>query len=209
MKQPIIVILLTLLASALVFKLHNAESIRNEKLFSFPLTIGQWLGKDIPMEGWVFDSLDTPYAILRDYSSPNGDVVNLAVTWYDDKEIAFHAPEACLGGLGNKVKDKAVYQLNKPSCQDFPVGKLLVERNNMTFLVLYYFINDGYVTASQVELRKKVMLKRLYQKRTSCAFVRLMMPIHKSQEHTRMVLEDFLTATLPTLIEYTDTKRIL
>jgi len=157
------------------------------------------------MEDWVFESLDTPYAILRDYRSQNGETVNLAITCYDDREIAFHAPEACLGGVGNKVKEKTVYPVIFEKDQNHQIGRLLVERNSRRSLVLYYFITDGYVTPSQTELRTKILLKRMHFKRTSAGFVRLMMQITKSQEYTKGVLEKYLKLTLPIIKEYTDT----
>ena len=157
---------------------------------------------------WVFESLETPYAILRDYRSLDEEMVNLAIVWYDDKEVAFHAPEACLGGVGNKVKEKSVYHVKINGYQDYPIGKLLVERNKVRLLVLYYFINDSYITPNQVKLRKRILLKRLQFKRTSAAFVRLMMPIIKNQEYTRKALERYLRDIFPIVMEYTDTEKI-
>ena len=204
-KRYFIVIILTALASVVIFKVHNIEPIKNEKLFSFPMKIGQWTGKEIPMEDWVYKSLETPYGILRDYRSSDGDTVNLAITWYDDREVAFHAPEACLGGVGDKVKEKTVYPVVFDKQHNHQIGELVVERNNKRSLVLYYFINDGYVTPSQTKLRTKILLKRLTFKRTSAAFVRLMMPITKSREYTKGVLEVYLKKTLPIITEYTAT----
>ena len=132
---------------------------------------------------WVFESLETPYAILRDYRSLDEEMVNLAIVWYDDKEVAFHAPEACLGGVGNKVKEKSVYHVKINGYQDYPIGKLLVEWNKVRLLVLYYFVNDSYITPNQAKLRTRILLKKLQFKRTSAAFVRLMMPIIKNQEY--------------------------
>ena len=207
MKKYLIVIVLTLLTSVAIFKVHNIEPLTNKKLFSFPMRIGQWTGQEIPMEDWVFKSLETPYGILRNYRSPDGETVNLAVTWYDDREVAFHAPEACLGGVGNKVKEKTIYPVIFDKDHNHQIGKLLVERNNNRSLVLYYFINDGYVTPSQTKLRTRILLKRLRFKRTSAAFVRLMMPITKSREHTKEVLEKYLRDIFPYIIEYTHTDR--
>ena len=206
-KKYLIVITLTIITSIAIFKVHNIEPLINKKLFSFPMEIDQWTGRKITMESWVFKSLDTSYAILRDYRSPDGDIVNLAITWYDDREVAFHAPEACLGGVGDKVKEKTVYPILFEKDQNHQIGKLLVERNGQRSLVLYYFVNDGYVTPSQTELRIRVLLKRLRFKRTSAAFVRLMMPITKSREITRGILETYLKQTLPIIKEYTATPK--
>ena len=165
-----IVVALTLLTSIAIFKVNNIEPIVNEKLFSFPMKIAQWTGEKITMEDWVFKSLETSYGILRDYHSPDGDTINLAITWYDDREIAFHAPEACLGGVGNTVREKTIYPVISGEDQNHQIGSLLVERNGLRSLVLYYFITDGYITPSQTELRTKILFKRMQFKRTSAAF---------------------------------------
>jgi len=108
-----------------------------------------------------------------------------------------------------KVKEKTTYHVIFNKDQNHQIGRLLVERNSRRSLVLYYFITDGYITPSQTELRMKILLKRLSFKRTSAAFVRLMMPITKSQEHTREVLEKYLRLTLPIVTEHTDTPKKL
>jgi len=80
-KKHLIVIIVIFLTSIVIFKVHNIEPLINKKLFSFPMKIGQWTGKKITMEDWVFKSLETPYGILRDYQSPDGEIVDLAITW--------------------------------------------------------------------------------------------------------------------------------
>jgi len=110
-----------------------------------------------------------------------------------------------LGGVGDKVKEKTIYPVIFDKNHNHQIGRLLVERNGRRSLVLYYFINDGYVTPSQTELRAKILLKRMRFKPTSAAFVRLMMPITKNQGHTKEVLEKYLKQTLPIVMEYTAT----
>ena len=207
MKKELVLIVVTVLASIAVFRIHNAESLRNERLFSFPMEIGKWSGREIKMESWIFDSLETPYAILRDYHSSDRETVNLAITWYDDKEVAFHAPEACLGGVGNKVREKGVEKIVINGSQSYEIGRIVAVKNGMRLLVLYFFANDGYITASQSQVRAQVLLKRLQFKRTSAAFVRVMSAITKNEEHASALLKEFLITTLPLVIEYTDTQQ--
>ena len=207
-KKIIIVSFLTFIVSVAIFQVHNAGHLKNEKLFSFPMEIGDWHGEDIPMEDWVFKSLETPYAILRDYHLPEGETVNLAIVWYDDKEIAFHAPEACLGGVGNKVKENNTYNVSIDKDQDLRIGRIIAERDNTNLLVLYYFVNDGYITPSQVGLRASVLMKRLRFQRTSAAFIRIMAPIKKEQGDTLKVLEQFLRTSLLEVNRHTNTDNI-
>jgi EpsI family protein len=202
-----IVIIATTVAAAFIHIIHNTNPIKNESLLRFPLSFGLWSGKNIPMEKWVYDSLETPYAILRDYTFSDSATVNLAVVWYDDREIAFHAPEACLGGYGNKVKEKNNYILKISSGEKFPLGKMIVERGDQKFIVLYYFINDGFVTHNQILLRTKIMNKRLKLKRTSAAFIRLMISIPDDKEKSRRILEKFFEESIEIIINYTNTPR--
>jgi len=201
-RRIVTVIVLTVLTTAAVQYVHRIEPLTNEKLFDFPLQIGEWRGRDIPMEEWVFESLETDYAILRDYSLRDGNVVNLAVVWYDDKEIAFHAVEACLGGVGNKVKEKS-QQVVAHKDESLMLGKLLVERSDQRLLVLYFYVSDGYVSPSQIEVRKHVLFRRLMMQRASAALVRIMISVNTDVQISQAVLERFVQETYPMLIDYT------
>ena len=207
-KPHIIIIILTLVTAIIVKTVHNSAPIKNQKLFDFPAIIEKWEGIKIPMEDWVFKSLETPYSILRDYTSPEGEKINLAIVWYDDREIAFHGAAACLGGAGNKVTEMNLYKFNIDKDHNFNIGKLVTNKSNLQRLVLYYYISDGFLTADQIELRKHILFKRLKFKRTSAAFIRIMMPVTKNKETTRNKLEAFVKATLPFVVEYTDTKQV-
>jgi EpsI family protein len=209
MRKYLVIIILTTLTSIFIYLIQNTASIQNEKLFDFPFSIGEWSGRDIPMEAWVYEALGTPFAILRDYNSPGGETINLAIVWYDDKEIAFHAPEACLGGVGNKVMEKSHYSIKLHARQDIQIGRLLVNRGHHKFLVLYYFVNDGFETPSQIRLRAEIISKKLRLKRTSAAFVRIMKPVNESIKESEMKLEEFLKITLPKIKKYTDTQQLL
>ncbi len=101
------VITLTLLSSLIVYRVETAQPIYNDKFFSFPLTIGDWSGEEVEMGAYVYQGIETPYLFLRNYYSPRYRApVNLSIVWFDDRNIAFHAPEACLGGFGNQVIEK-------------------------------------------------------------------------------------------------------
>ena len=55
-RRIVIVAILTLVVAAVVYHFENIEPVKNENLFKFPLQIGEWKGKDIQMESWVFES---------------------------------------------------------------------------------------------------------------------------------------------------------
>jgi len=208
-RRVFIVTILSLAVAAVVYHYENIEPIKNENLFKFPLQIGKWKGKDIQMEGWVFESLETPYAILRDYQTTEGDKINFSVVWYDDKEIAFHSASACLGGIGDRVKEDEIYNINLANNKTYKIRRIRTVKHNLERIVLYYYISDGYITGSQMELRKHAVKRRLKLKRTSAAFVRIMKTIKSDKEDDNKVIEEFFKETLPKVIEFTKTKNLM
>jgi len=200
-----IVTILTLAAAVVVYQIQDIEPIKNENLFKFPLQISEWKGKDIQMEGWVFESLETPYAILRDYQTTDGEKINFSIVWYDDKEIAFHSAAACLGGIGDRVKEDEIYNITLANNKTYKIGRLRTVKQNADRTVLYYYISDGYITGSQVKLRKHILKRSLQLKRISAAFVRIMKTIKLDEETDNKVIEEFFKDTLPVVIEFTKT----
>lgn len=202
------VITITALAAGVVIWSDRIAPIENSKLYDFPLIIGQWHGQEVPMEDYVYQSLETRYAFLRNYSSANYSLpVNLSVVWFDDRNIAFHAPEACLGGVGNLVKSKGTTRISIG--QDYDVGKLIVENNGAKQLVIYFFDEDGYITVSQSALRMRVLLRRLQFKRSSASFIRIMAPIVGGEEETMDMVKKFINDSYPLIPRYTYINQIM
>ncbi len=212
-KKPlnfIVVIILTSIAAGLVFAANNTEPFQNNKFYDFPLEIGDWKGREIAMSDYVYQGIETQYLFLRNYYSPRYNTpVNLSIVWFDDTNIAFHAPEACLGGVGNTVKEKTTTNMNING-QNLEIGKLIVGLNNQQQqMVLYYFDVDGYITTSQTDIRLHVLKKRLLLKRASASFIRIMAPITNDQDVDMDMMKDFLLDLNPIIPEYTYTDNII
>ncbi len=129
--------------------------------------------------------------------------VNLSIVWFDDRNIAFHAPEACLGGVGVNILDKKVIKADINGSEHLII-ELIVDFNGMKQLVLYYFDVDGEITTSQYAIRWVVLARRLKFKRTSAAFIRLMTPIESGSNETDAInkLISFLNAFQTELPSY-------
>ena len=195
------VIVLTLLAAALVWALDRTEPLKNARFSEFPLVIGDWQGRDIPISEYVYMGIETPYLLLRDYSSPRYDhAVNLSIVWFEDTNIAFHAPETCLGGVSNEVKGRGVVRVRP--VKDHDLNKFIADINGTDYLVLYFFDADGHITTSQSAIRMRVLLKRLLLSRASASFIRVMAPVGQSEEKTMTSLVDFLGDLYPLVPGY-------
>ena len=195
------VIVLTLVAAALVWALDRTEPLKNERFSEFPLVIGDWQGRDIPMSEYVYMGTETSYLLLRDYASPRYDhAVNLSIVWFEDTNIAFHTPEGCLGGVSNEVKGRGVVRVGP--VKDHYLNKFIADINGTDYLVLYFFDADGHVTTSQSAIRMRVLLRRLLFQRASASLIRVMAPVGQSEEKTMASLVDFLSEVYPLVPEY-------
>ncbi|MGI6388560.1 MAG: exosortase C-terminal domain/associated protein EpsI [Desulfomonilia bacterium] len=208
-RNLLVAIALTMIAAMFVFAANTARPFSNNRFFDFPLTIGEWEGRDIKMSDYVYQLIDTKYLFLRDYQSPRYTVpVNLSIVWFDDTDIAFHAPEACLGGVGHKVREKTTANVTING-NDHTLGKLTVGyTDGKKAIVLYYFDVDGYWTTSQADIRLHILGKRLLFKRASASFIRLMAPVSTSEEDTINMIRDFLETAVPVMPEHLYTEHV-
>ncbi|MGD0822315.1 MAG: exosortase C-terminal domain/associated protein EpsI [Desulfomonilia bacterium] len=201
----VVVIVLTLIAAGLVSAAKNTGPIKNKHFFDFPLVIGDWTGREIPMSDYVYKGIETPYLFLRDYSSPRyQNPVNLSIVWFDDTNVAFHAPEACLGGVSNEVKEEGTLSVKLD--REYEIRKFITNLGSIDYLVIYFFDVDGFITTSQSDIRMQVLSKRLLFRRASASFIRLMAPVRANEQETLIPLLDFLRVMYPLVPEYMYTK---
>jgi len=73
-----------------------------------PLKVGQWEGKDIPVEQKVYEILETKDVLVREYKDPEGDSVYLSIVYSQSNRGSFHPPEICYLGGGVKLLNKGV-----------------------------------------------------------------------------------------------------
>jgi EpsI family protein len=207
-KKYWLILVLTLFFGLMVWKANYADPIPNERLHHFPVEISGWTGREIAMEDWVYRSLETSYAILRDYHSDSGQFANLAMVWYDDKEVAIHTPESCLGSMGNYIKSKTVITVKINNDEEIPVVRLLSNDGLQPRLVYYFYYSDGFTTTNQTLLRSRVVMKRMRFQRASASFIRLMTPIHSSPVQADADLQTFLSDIYPDLAVYLSTPQV-
>jgi EpsI family protein len=205
----LLVIVLTLVAAVLVAAANRTEPIKNARFFTFPMAIGDWKGRDIPMSAYVYKGIETPYLFLREYSSPRyPEPVSLAVVWFDDTNLAFHTPEACLGGVSDEVKETGFTPVTLGG-RAHRIGRIVANIASSDQLALYFFDVDGTITTSQSGIRMNVLRKRLVFKRGSASFVRVMIPVGANRQKAEAELADFLQAVYTVLPDYTWTEKVL
>jgi EpsI family protein len=201
-----IAVVLTAAAALLSMQVSSVDRIENRRFFQLPLVVGSWTGQEQTLKQWAYDALETPYVFVRDYASPaHADPVNLSLVWFDDTNVAFHAPEAC---MSSKIRAAETARISFDDSGEHEVKKLMVELGTARYIMLYFFDVEGYVTTSQARIRLKLLANRLHFKRSAATFIRVMAPLKGDEGETVQELEVFLRDFMPVIREHTHVAHI-
>lgn len=166
--------------------------------FEIPLRIGDWIGQEIEVKKDVLDILEADTVLIRFYNKGN-DQIWFAVVYYKDNQVGFHTPEACFGGLGNKVfkeKDRKFY------IDELKESVVLNQRKyigNKGDKILYYFYETGdYLTKSYINTRIKMMTEQIKFKKPAVGLFEMYANIIEGNEDdARKKLDDFVQKLIP------------
>lgn len=117
-------------------------------LARLPRHIGQWVGKDVPLEEALIAATDTDAIVNRVYSrTAGGEVVALFIGYgVQARDLMPHRPEVCYPGAGWTLNDNDLVQLalrdgTTLDCRIYRFSRGALSSQDMT--VLNYYIVDG------------------------------------------------------------------
>jgi EpsI family protein len=173
-KQYLIVLtvlIATLLISvpAFIFVPTPKETV---KVSDFPMKVGQWVGKDLPMDERAFEILETRNLVLREYTR-GSEKVYLYIIYSQDNRKVSHPPEVCLEGSGITVVNKEKVPLELFNGEKIFTNELRVEKEGAVNLMLYWYKAGNYYTDNYLKQQARIALGRLTFKTTSSAMIRL------------------------------------
>lgn len=159
--------------SIITFWIQYKNPLRhtNVDISKIPLNIGEWQGKEIPIDKKISAILETSSILMREYSNGK-DSVDLAIVYYKDSRVALHLPESCYTGQGSHIVKRETEEISTLGLKDFYANKLLLKGNKGNQVILYYFETGSMRTNSYLALRWQMILNKLNSKRTSGALVR-------------------------------------
>lgn len=170
---------------------------------AIPLAFGHWKGEDFVVSEDIFNILQTKSILMREYRNNYGDKVTLSLVYYPDNKLGFHAPEACLGGIGYTiVEDGTKYLKFSTSSHDsLKIRWLHYNRNQTQELIYYFYETNNFITSHYLSFRWQMLINQLRYKQTNGALVRVSTTInpHASTEN---ILNDFLFAIIPFINNY-------
>jgi EpsI family protein len=169
------------------------------KVTDFPLKIGEWQGKDIPIPERDYEILETRNLFVREYKNRKNESVYLYLIYSEDNRKVSHPPEVCFLGSGMTITDKSPIKI----LNSINAIKMLVEKQNVREMVVYWFKAGRLYTDNYLKQQIKIVIDRIFGKRTAGALIRLSAVIKDDDtEGAVRLITSFTESFTPLLAKY-------
>ena len=201
-RYLIVVILLTVtifVVYSLRYDSYRDDEINSDELQEIPMQFGDWQGQDLQLDEMVFEILETNAIIHRNYMDKHGNIILLSIVHYHDTKVDFHAPEACLGGLGlstTKTKLKLDLELTNSKKILLEVAQLLSKDNDKQLLSYYFYKSGDFLGQNYIQLRLNIAVNKLLEKDSSGSLIRVSTSLNGSKAKASRILINFLNELL-------------
>ena len=138
----------------------NTTPVSQETLDQLPMEIGDWTGREMPVDEEIVKATDTDAHVSRRYTRAGGfqNISLWIASGVQTRDLMPHRPEVCYVGAGWTLADRQVMQLPLSTGTTLPCNVLQFSRgalNAEKVMVLYYYIVDGEYCADVSLLRSK------------------------------------------------------
>lgn len=172
---------------------------------NFPVDLGEWHGRDLPISRAELDSLGTSSVLLRQYRRNGG---RLPVTLYvaflpaQHEGTTLHSPLHCIPGAGWETGRQAVFPIRTGADDvSFDANEIVFRKGDERILVLYWYMQQGRVELSELRGALRTLWDSAARGRTDGCLIRLSSPVTTT---TAAALNEQLTLlrrALPILTE--------
>lgn len=141
---------------------NESSPIPPGTLQKFPLSFGDWTGREIAMTERVIRATDTDEHLNRGYyrKGEAGSVSFYIAYGVQARDLMPHRPEVCYPSQGWTMDDSTIETLTLPDGTQLECQMLLFARGGLTTTtrtVLYYYIIDGAFFADVSALRDRAL----------------------------------------------------
>lgn len=174
-----------------------------EAISRIPHTIGDWKGKDLPLDSSIYEILETKAIIHRNYILNNSTIL-LSIVYYPQTKVDFHGPEACLGGQGIKTRSisKKINLGTGDRMVSLDINEMAWEKGNEKSLVYYFYKAGAFVGSSYIKLRFALAINKFASTEKSGALIRVSIPVYSSEyNRAEAVLQGFMRDLYPYIMK--------
>ncbi len=162
----------------------------------FPYKVNGWEGKDIKIDEYDYEILETRNIVLREYTNPAGKSLILFIIYSETNRSVFHPPEVCLIGSGLTITDKMRDTVNPAGMKEFAVNKLYLQDKDAEEIDLYCYKTESIYTDNYFLQQALFALGQLFGGENEGATIRVSMRVSESKEKTIATLKSFMAETV-------------
>jgi exosortase D (VPLPA-CTERM-specific) len=145
---------------------------------SFPTQLGEWEGKDIPLDKETLDILGPGDFLLRGYQDANHvdlPYVELFIAYFASQRTGdtIHSPQHCLPGAGWVPLENSQITLTFTGHSPFPANRYVISKAGVRKLVLYWYWAHDRGVASEYWAKLYLVKDAIRMNRSDGALVRI------------------------------------
>ncbi len=182
------VVLVMATAAGTVLIPERAEIVpERETLAVFPMTLGDWRGRESHIEQKYLDVLKLDEYVIADYWSPQDkSPVNLYVAFYESqrKGASVHSPRSCIPGGGWEISDlsKVTIDGTEKNGRALQVNRAVISKGSAKQLVYYWFDQRGRQMTNEYKVKWMIFWDALTRNRTDGALVRVTTMVRPNED---------------------------
>jgi EpsI family protein len=189
----VVLMVMLLGASAVSLRLFNSERAAHDKLdvHTFPMTVGEWRGSELPITEREYDILETRNLISREYANPAGEKLYLFIVYSETNRSVFHPPEVCMMGSGLDITDKQIEKFSVGN-KVYATNKIFAGKDQYKEIILNCYKAGNIYTSDFYLQQTRLALHQIFGRNVPGATLRVAMSIGKDDRATLTTLKDFL-----------------
>jgi EpsI family protein len=184
LRLPMVI---ALLAGTALF-LHSRGQAEHlpprEPLPSFPLRVGNWQGREVPIPQWALDVLGPGEFLERDYRRALDEPsVDLFLAYFPSQRMGstMHSPQNCLPGSGWTPAEFARVELTRPGGGNIEVNRYVLAKGLDHMLVFYWYQAHGRAVASEYWAKFYLVADAIRMNRSDGAMIRVTTPVGQNE----------------------------
>jgi EpsI family protein len=169
-------------------------------LQAIPMQVGKWKGQDVSLDETVYEILETRAIIHRSFTADNGSNVFLSVVHYNDTKVDFHAPESCLGAIGEKTTKttKTITLFSGEQQRTIDIAEIIATRATGQTLTYYFFKSGQFIGSNYIKMRLSIAANKFARNDTRGSLIRISTTLIPGNEAAaESVLIDFVEDFFP------------
>lgn len=200
----IIIIILSLTSLWVMFLYAKDKDVTQgiTAMIEIPYEIEDWRGKDIELDEEIFRILGTDKVILREYRTPENDIIWLYIVYSEKDRTSFHPPEYCyIGSAETELIKREIVTISLKKGKLFS-NKLIFQMPKGQQMVLFWYMVDNHSFASYYRQQLHLIFNIIKGKSSQGMMVRLSSYFSQSNEEKKFSnLTNFIRDLEPYLID--------